>query len=137
MYLILPKVHMHSKLCMYFLFFGHVISQLFKRALCTLHSHIFTQLLNQNECFKPWTTNQLIQLLVNQLPFVTIVVRNLTYQKIQLTMVISSQLNIQLTQVEHNPFTEFCCSVVVLQCHSCVLCVGGVHGGCSGAQHYE
>jgi hypothetical protein len=39
---------------------------------------------------RPWTTNQLIQLLVKLLPFVTIVVRDLTGQKRQLIVVISS-----------------------------------------------
>ena len=32
--------------------------------------------------FRPWTTNKLIQLLVNQLPFVTIVLLNLVCKKI-------------------------------------------------------
>jgi hypothetical protein len=37
--------------------------------------------------FIPWTTNQLIQLLVNWLPFVTIVVCDLTCQKMFVTIV--------------------------------------------------
>ena len=80
--------------------------------------------LNAPKCSNFWTTNHLIQLLVNQLPFVTIVVCDLTCQntvvnyscfefgmpKIQLTIVISSELNIQLTKVRHSFFTDFCCS---------------------------
>ena len=68
------------------------------------------QLIGVYKDSRPWTTNQLIQLLVNQLPFVTIVVCDLTYQEMQLTVVVlnlvcqniqlilvnSSSLNIQL-----------------------------------------
>ena len=41
-----------------------------------------------NKLFKPWITSQLIQLLVNYLPFVTIAIHDLTCQKMLLAIVV-------------------------------------------------
>ena len=62
--------------------FGRQRSLFFCTILGALHKNVLCKV------FKPWTTNQLIQLLVNQLPFVTIVVCNLACPKLQLIIVV-------------------------------------------------